>query len=92
MYEAPIHRSRARIPIVLILGLGAVLTACETIQSIERHGLAASAFHAAYCEADADTREQLDLMVVFEDGSAKLDIHCEPHRAEDEDFHPPRLR
>ncbi len=69
----------------------AALTGCQTIESIEEHGLAASAFHAAYCEAEIDTGEQLELIVVFEDGSAKLDVHCEP-RAEEEDFHRPRLQ
>lgn len=91
MVDESSRRLPTRFSIAWVLGLASILSACDTIKSIERHGLAAGAFHAAYCEADADTREQLDLMVVFEDGSPKLDVHCEPRRREDEEFHPPRL-
>ena len=83
-------RRRARLAPLM---LAAMLAACETIKTLEEHGLAASAFHGAYCEADADTRERVEMMLVFENGSPKLDIHCEPHRPpEGMEDHPPRIQ
>ena len=84
------RRTAQRLPLLLI---AATLAACETIKSLEEHGLAASAFHGAYCEADEDMRERVEMMLVFDNGSPKLDIHCEPHRGpQGLDGHPPRLQ
>lgn len=93
MHGIGFPRPRWRRSIALPILFGIALSGCETIKSLEEHGLAASAFHGAYCEADEDTRERVEMMLVFDNGSPKLDIHCEPHRPPDgmED-HPPRLR
>ena len=95
MHSRSFRSSAGRKPLALSLLSGVALAAlpgCATIKTLEEHGLAASAFHGAYCEADEDRRALVEMMLVFEDGSPKLDIHCEPHRAEDEFEHAPRLQ
>ena len=92
MHGSGFPRPQAWRPIALPLLFGIALSGCETIKSLEDHGLAASAFHGAYCEADEASRERIELMLMFDNGSPKLDIHCEPHRAPEGIDPVPRLQ
>ena len=60
----------------LIAAAVPVLAACE---AADRVRLAGSALHSGYCEASPVTREALRSSFVFEDGSPKVVVYCEPH-------------